>query len=203
MIALIVGSPVLSITLGMVFAAGFVGMRYSAVTARWVNTNINLMLTMVLGGLWHGSSWNFVTWGTLNGVGLVIYKNWKKISPWADKTRWYNRAIGLIITLCFITFTRAWFRSPTWDGAIQILSKIPNDFGWSTIGSVLQGNWKFFMVLVAGYLIHWIPSRYKLEVQQRVSTAPVWALFLMSLSAVMVIYQILSAEVQPFIYFAF
>jgi len=203
MIALIVGSPVLSITLGMVFAAGFVGMRYSAVTARWVNTNINLMLTMVLGGLWHGSSWNFVTWGTLNGVGLVIYKNWKKISPWADKTRWYNRAIGLIITLCFITFTRAWFRSPTWDGAIQILSKIPNDFGWSTIGSVLQGNWKFFLVLVAGYLIHWIPSRYKLEVQQRVSTAPVWALFLMSLSAVIVIYQILSAEVQPFIYFAF
>ena len=203
MIALIVGSPMLSITLGVVFAAGFVAMRYSAITARWVNTNINLMLTMVLGGLWHGSSWNFVTWGTLNGVGLVIYKNWKKISPWADKTRWYNRAIGLIITLCFITFTRAWFRSPTWDGAIQILSKIPNDFGWSTIGSVLQGNWKFFLVLVAGYLIHWIPSRYKLEVQQRVSTAPVWALFLMSLSAVIVIYQILSAEVQPFIYFAF
>ena len=203
MIALIVGSPMLSITLGVVFAAGFVAMRYSAVTARWVNTNINLMLTMVLGGLWHGSSWNFVTWGTLNGVGLVIYKNWKKISPWADKTRWYNRAIGLIITLCFITFTRAWFRSPTWDGAIQILSKIPNDFGWSTIGGVLQGNWKFFMVLVAGYLIHWIPSRYKLELQQRVSTAPVWALFLMSLSSVIVIYQILSAEVQPFIYFAF
>ena len=203
MIALIVGSPMLSITLGVVFAAGFVAMRYSATTARWVNTNINLMLTMVLGGLWHGSSWNFVTWGTLNGVGLVIYKNWKKISPWADKTRWYNRAIGLIITLCFITFTRAWFRSPTWDGAIQILSKIPNDFGWSTIGGVLQGNWKFFMVLVAGYLIHWIPSRYKLELQQRVSTAPVWALFLMSLSSVIVIYQILSAEVQPFIYFAF
>ena len=203
MIALIVGSPALSVALGVLFAAGFVAMRYSAATARWVNTNINLMLTMVLGGLWHGSSWNFVTWGTLNGVGLVVYKNWKKISPWADKTRWYNRAIGLVITLSFITFTRAWFRSPTWDGAIEILAKIPGDFGWSTIGGVLSGNWKFFLVLIVGYLIHWIPSRYKAQLQQRVSTAPVWALFMMSLLSVVVIYQILSAEVQPFIYFAF
>ena len=203
MIALIVGSPLLTVALGALFALGFVAMRYSAATARWVNTNINLMLTMVLGGLWHGSSWNFVTWGTLNGVGLVVYKNWKKISPWKDKTRWYNRAIGLGITLSFITFTRAWFRSPTWDGAIEILAKIPNDFGWSTIGGVLSGNWKFFVVLIVGYLIHWVPSRHKTQLQERVSTAPVWALFLMSLLSVAVIYQILSAEVQPFIYFAF
>lgn len=203
MIALIVGSPLLTVALGALFALGFVAMRYSAATARWVNTNINLMLTMVLGGLWHGSSWNFVTWGTLNGVGLVVYKNWKKISPWKDKTRWYNRAIGLGITLSFITFTRAWFRSPTWDGAIEILAKIPNDFGWSTIGGVLSGNWKFFLVLIVGYLIHWVPSRYKTQLQERVSSAPVWALFLMSLLSVAVIYQILSAEVQPFIYFAF
>ena len=203
MIALVVGSPLLTVALGALFALGFVAMRYSAATARWVNTNINLMLTMVLGGLWHGSSWNFVTWGTLNGVGLVVYKNWKKISPWKDKTRWYNRAIGLGITLSFITFTRAWFRSPTWDGAIEILAKIPNDFGWSTIGGVLSGNWKFFLVLFVGYLIHWVPSRYKTQLQERVSSAPVWALFLMSLLSVAVIYQILSAEVQPFIYFAF
>jgi alginate O-acetyltransferase complex protein AlgI len=203
MIALIVGSPLLTVALGALFALGFVAMRYSAATARWVNTNINLMLTMVLGGLWHGSSWNFVTWGTLNGVGLVVYKNWKKISPWKDKTRWYNRAIGLAITLSFITFTRAWFRSPTWDGAIEILAKIPNDFGWSTIGGVLSGNWKFFLVLIVGYLIHWVPSRYKTQLQERVSSAPLWALFLMSLLSVAVIYQILSAEVQPFIYFAF
>lgn len=203
MIALIVGLPLLTVALGALFALGFVAMRYSAATARWVNTNINLMLTMVLGGLWHGSSWNFVTWGTLNGVGLVVYKNWKKISPWKDKTRWYNRAIGLGITLSFITFTRAWFRSPTWDGAIEILAKIPNDFGWSTIGGVLSGNWKFFLVLFVGYLIHWVPSRHKTQLQERVSSAPVWALFLMSLLSVAVIYQILSAEVQPFIYFAF
>jgi D-alanyl-lipoteichoic acid acyltransferase DltB (MBOAT superfamily) len=203
MIALIVGSPWLSIGLAALFTLGFVLMRYSRGTERWVNTNINLMLTMVLGGLWHGSSWNFVTWGTLNGVGLVVYKNWKKISPWADKSKAYNKAIGLVLTLVFITFTRAWFRSPTWEGAVRILSKIPSDFGWDAVGEVLLANWKFYVVLILGYLIHWIPSAYKEKMRQWVSAASVWTLFLLSLTAIAVIYQILSAEVQPFIYFAF
>lgn len=203
MISLIVGNLILSIALAGIFVIAYLLMRYNSNAERWVNTNINLMLTMVLGGLWHGSSWNFVTWGTLNGIGLVVYKNWKKISPWADKSRWYNRSIGLALTLVFITFTRAWFRSPTWDGAIEILSKIPNDFGWATVDEVFISNWKYFVVLISGYLIHWIPSIYKANLRKAVSTAPVWVLFLLAFAATLAIYQILSAEVQPFIYFAF
>ena len=149
-IALIVGNPLVTSMLTLVLMGGYLAIRYSKAAENWVNTNINLMLTMVLGGLWHGSSWNFVTWGTLNGLGLVVYKNWKKISPWADRTKWYNRAIGLVLTLIFITFTRAWFRSPTWDGAIALLTKIPTEFGWATAGEVLVGNWKYFLVLLGG-----------------------------------------------------
>lgn len=203
MIALVVGDGYLTLALGGLFTLGFVLMRISPKTERWVNTNINLMLTMVLGGLWHGSSWNFVTWGTLNGVGLVVYKNWKKISPWSDRSKWWNKAIGLLLTLSFITFTRAWFRSPTWDGAIEILSKIPEDFGWSTMGAVVSSNWKFYLVLLGGYLIHWIPGKYKERLRQSVSQSSVYMLFLLCVLSIMVIYQILSAEVQPFIYFAF
>jgi len=43
-----------------------------------VNTNINLMLTMLIGGLWHGASWQFVIWGGLNGIGLVVFKFWRQ-----------------------------------------------------------------------------------------------------------------------------
>ena len=38
----------------------------------WYTTNINVMITMLLGGLWHGASWNFMLWGGLNGLGLVV-----------------------------------------------------------------------------------------------------------------------------------
>ena len=203
MIALVVGNSLLTLILSGVFALGSIAMRYSPVVAKWVNTNINLMLTMILGGLWHGASWNFVTWGTLNGIGLVVYKNWKKVSPWADKKKWYNRAIGLLLTLSFITFTRAWFRAPTWDGAIELLTKITNDFGMDTVAGVISGNWKFFTVMLIGYIIHWIPSRYKTHMQDKVAHAPVWILYVLVMVSTLVIYQILSAEVQPFIYFAF
>ena len=45
-----------------------------------ISTNINLMMTMLLGGLWHGSNWTFVIWGGLNGLGIIAYKFWRKIS---------------------------------------------------------------------------------------------------------------------------
>ena len=45
-------------------------------------TNINLMVTMLLGGIWHGASWNFMIWGGLNGLGIVVYKFWKNYKPW-------------------------------------------------------------------------------------------------------------------------
>jgi D-alanyl-lipoteichoic acid acyltransferase DltB (MBOAT superfamily) len=43
-------------------------------------TNINLMITMLLGGIWHGASWNFMIWGGLNGGGIVVYKYWREMS---------------------------------------------------------------------------------------------------------------------------
>src|SRR5690606_12598995 len=82
----------------------------------WFNTNLNLMLTMLIGGLWHGASWNFIIWGGLNGLGLVVYKLWRKISPWENKPRWYARAWSIFLTFSFITFTRVWFRAGSTTG---------------------------------------------------------------------------------------
>ena len=53
---------------------------------RWVTTNVNIWMTMLLGGLWHGASWNFVIWGGLNGLGITVYKLWRKSAPGRSKT---------------------------------------------------------------------------------------------------------------------
>ena len=41
-----------------------------------LRTHVNSMDTMLLGGLWHGASWNFMIWGGLNGIGQIVYKIW-------------------------------------------------------------------------------------------------------------------------------
>ena len=60
-----------------------------------ITTNINSMNTMLLGGLWHGASWNFMIWGGLNGIGMVIFKIWTKRSMGGKLL-----IIGLVTTLC-------------------------------------------------------------------------------------------------------
>jgi D-alanyl-lipoteichoic acid acyltransferase DltB (MBOAT superfamily) len=61
-----------------------------------INTNLNLMNTMLIGGLWHGASWNFMIWGGLNGLGIVIYKFWK---DWNVYLRTLILFILLILTI--------------------------------------------------------------------------------------------------------
>ena len=60
-----------------------------------ITTNINSMNTMLLGGLWHGASWNFMIWGGLNGIGMVIYKIWTKRAMWMKMV-----IIGSVTLLC-------------------------------------------------------------------------------------------------------
>ena len=169
----------------------------------WGSTNVNLMLTMLIGGLWHGSSWNFVVWGGLNGLGLVVYKLWKKISPWQDKSKWYFHAWSVLLTLTFITFTRTWFRGESWESSILMLDRIFNSFQAELIPQVLMGfKWPLLVMLI-GYIIHWLPASTKKGYQQAFVASPLPLKVAASLMTVFFIYQILSADLQPFIYFAF
>lgn len=169
----------------------------------WGSTNVNLMLTMLIGGLWHGSSWNFVVWGGLNGLGLVVYKLWKKISPWQDKSKWYWHAWSVLLTLTFITFTRTFFRGENWESSILMLDRIFNSFQPELIPQVLVGFKWPMIVMLLGYIIHWLPAPTKLSYQQAFIAAPAPVKVAASLITVFFIYQILSADLQPFIYFAF
>src|SRR5690606_33060037 len=70
---------------------------YNESVKNQINTNINLMLTMLIGGLWHGASWKYVIWGGLNGVGIVVYKFWRKISPYESNNQWYARGWKIFV----------------------------------------------------------------------------------------------------------
>jgi D-alanyl-lipoteichoic acid acyltransferase DltB (MBOAT superfamily) len=185
----------------------------------WYITNINIMITMLLGGLWHGASWNFVFWGGLNGLGIVVYKLWRKISPWEDKTKWWNRALAVFITFNFISFTRIWFRSGSASSfesinkshdiqhelltANTMLNKLTSNLNFAVLPDVIIGFWPVLSVMLMGFVIHLLPSKYKAWYRNKFASAPMYLQLSFCCSAIFVLYQVLSADLQPFIYFQF
>jgi D-alanyl-lipoteichoic acid acyltransferase DltB (MBOAT superfamily) len=79
-------------------------------------TYSNLMVTFLLGGLWHGAGWTFVFWGFLHGVALVLHRAWSRLGfrLWS----WF----AWLITFNFINISWVFFRANTWDDAIKVIS---------------------------------------------------------------------------------
>ncbi len=70
--------------------------------------NLNSFITMLLGGLWHGASWNFMIWGGLNGIGLIVYKVWKEMN-------WHIRMALVLLVTIGLGITRHFFPLPIWN----------------------------------------------------------------------------------------
>ena len=170
---------------------------------RQVNTNINLLLTMLLGGLWHGASWQFIIWGGLNGLGLVVYKFWRKISPWEKSNHRLAVIWKIAITFTFITFTRVFFRSESMEVVNGMLHQIFSPTKLALIPEIfISYKWPL-LVMLTGFVFHWLPyatkDRYRgwFIRQHFVAQAAIFAL------VVFVVYQSISSEMQAFIYFQF
>lgn len=85
----------------------------------------NLMLTMLLGGLWHGANWTFAVWGGLHGLYLVAAHAWKRLSPWR-----MPRMLGVCITFIAVLFAWIFFRMPDFNSALHLLSCMRGDYGF-------------------------------------------------------------------------
>ncbi len=168
-----------------------------------INTNINLMTTMLLGGLWHGASWQFVIWGGLNGLGLLVYKYWKRISPFRNKNGWGVRLLGIFITFNFITFTRIWFRGESMEITRQILHQISQQFSVDIVSDVLLAFKTVFVFMLIGFIIHWLPTSVKQAYKNWFVHSKYWVQALITVLIVFLIYQTHTADIQPFIYFQF
>jgi len=168
-----------------------------------IMTDVNLMITMLLGGLWHGASWQFVIWGGLNGLGLVVYKLWKRVSPYEKSTHPGVRFWKIFNTFVFITFTRIWFRSESMEKANQLIHQVLHEFNVRIIPEVLWSYRLVFGVMILGYFTHWVPERWKMRLLNGFIDTPLWAKVLITVGVVFVIYQAWSSELQPFIYFQF
>ena len=231
-----------------------------------VYSNLNSFITQVLGGLWHGASWNFIIWGGINGIGMIVEKIWREMNwhirfasmtlltaglcaadywtnlpvwrlfaVWAAII-WVGTAVRYIYFLCegadtkftktmatawailqtftFITFTRLFFRSSSnldpatanevaWATAKNMVNQIGGAWSNAIIPDFL---WEYRWVVamfVAGMVIHWLPTNWKRRYRLWFSAMPMWVIVGVVCIAIVVIYQFVTADMQPFIYFQF
>ena len=228
--------------------------------------NLNSFITQVLGGLWHGASWNFIIWGGINGIGMIVEKIWREMNwhirfttmtlltgglciadymtnlpVWRLFAVWaaiiwvvtavryiyflcegadtkFTKALGtawaVLQTFTFITFTRLFFRSSSnldpatanevaWETAKNMVNQIGGAWTNAVIGPFLvEYRWVVAM-FVAGMVIHWLPTNWKRRYRLAFSAMPLWLIVVAVCLAIVVIYQFVTADMQPFIYFQF
>ena len=168
-----------------------------------INTNINLMLTMLIGGLWHGASWKYVIWGGLNGVGIVVYKFWRKISPYESNNQWYARWWKIFVTFAFITFTRIYFRGESMDHISRWYKQVALHMDWHYAWDILVHYQLVFWVMLFGYITHWLPQTTKKRIEHFYAKSPGFIKIIIAACVGIMCFQAFSTDFQPFIYFQF
>jgi len=171
----------------------------------FIHRDLNLLITMVVGGLWHGASENFVIWGTMNGIALIVYNYWKKISPYENSTALIVRFWRIFVTFQFITFTRIWFRLEDSSEPLAMINHIWNhlDLKWDIVKLVFQTYSSVFWIITLGYFLHWMPQSWKDKGQDYFTKMNLGLKSIIIVICVFLMYQAISDTFKPFVYFQF
>ena len=157
---------------------------------------LNLMLTMLLGGLWHGAKWTFVIWGGLHGGVLALERIWEKVRP-----RWMPRlprVLAVLITFHIVVVGWIFFRAESFDAAIGYFR------GIGTIGVTSNVLTPLACVLILfGMAIHFVPVNLGQRLALRLRLLPVWAMGLLAGVTILIIDTMRFEGVAPFIYYQF
>ena len=101
--------------------------------------NVNSFITMLLGGLWHGASWNFVIWGALNGAGMIVYKIWAKMN-WNIKMLLMSMLMGGLWVAYSMLKAPIWNLFFVWGIALWIGTSVRYFYWWYERILMRQGN---------------------------------------------------------------
>jgi alginate O-acetyltransferase complex protein AlgI len=168
-----------------------------------IRTYLNLMITMLLGGLWHGASLKFIIWGGLHGIGLVINKIWDSIFKSRYRKRWIGRAFAVFITFQFVSFCWIFFRASDLDSVKIMLKQIFENFSPGSYMTVLPAYSNALILMAVAYIIHFLPEKTKESYRGLFIKIPLVAQIAVIMVVAILLFQMRTTEVMPFIYFRF
>jgi alginate O-acetyltransferase complex protein AlgI len=156
----------------------------------------NLMITMLLGGLWHGASWNFVIWGFLHGLALGVTRAWqRRVKRSAASPSRALHWLSVALTFHYVCFAWIFFRAPTFAGAVEVLRRLAL-FGFGTQNISI----KVICVLTIGFLSHAIPDAWLDTMRARFANSPAWLQGAMLAGTAYLLHFLGAAKAEPFVY---
>lgn len=160
------------------------------------------LVTMLVGGLWHGPTWTFVLWGFLHGMGLVIVRAVEALRKRFGKPRGHSvwsRVVGGVITFHFVCAAWVFFRAEKLEVALGVFKQISR-FSFDRSNLPLP----VIVVTILGFTAHWLlPERTWDVTQKGFVRLPALAQALVLFILAVGLYYVASTDVVPFIYTKF
>ncbi len=172
-----------------------------------VRTYLNLIITMLLGGLWHGAALRFILWGAIHGVALAIHKfimgRFKSFKSVGSEMSPFRRVLGIVFTFHLVCFGWIFFRADSMQVANEVISQIFTNFHPEVFMQFVEGYKAVFFLMILGFILHFMPKRAEAAAQKVVTRSPLLIQALLFIIIIFIVIQVKSAGVQPFIYFQF
>ena len=172
-----------------------------------IRTYVNLLVTMLLGGLWHGAAVRFILWGAIHGVALALHKlymqvfgalGWRRKEPFK-----IQRFLGQIITFHLVCFAWIFFRADSMETALSVITQISDHFTPEVFLQFVVGYKNVLLLLLLGYLLHFTSKKQELRFRSWLTDLPFIGQVSLFVVTIFLLIQIRSADAQPFIYFNF
>ena len=172
-----------------------------------IRTYMNLMITMLLGGLWHGASISFILWGALHGIALAAHKfimgHFSSFKALGCEMKPWRRVLGVLITFHVVCFGWILFRATSMKAVGEMFRQIFTNFHPEVFMQFVLGYKGVFALMVIGYVLHFMPKRSEDALRGVVTRTPLLIQAAILAIAIFIVVQFKSAGVQPFIYFQF
>lgn len=182
-------------------------------TVKMIRTDVNLLLTMLIGGLWHGAAWKFVLWGGAHGVALGIDKILKKILPVNRLTKtltWFGTFIVVVVLWMF--FRASDITVETEDGTVSVdafqvplimLQQIFTNFDITFATHFWDARMLWVILVAFGFACHAVPEKMAEKIEKLFVRCNIMIKILILIVVMQLVVQLQGETVQPFIYFQF
>ena len=165
-------------------------------------TYFNLMITMLVGGIWHGAGWQFIIWGGMHGLGLVIHKLKSRFFP-VQQLRGIRLFGSWLGTFAFVTLLWVFFRAESTSVAVSLIGRIFTDFTPEMVLPFMQTRGAWVGVCVFAFIAIFTPLKVYQWAEKRYISSNIIVKIIIFAVLVQLILEFAGTEVAPFIYFQF